>query len=49
MTTSNKKIVVEKDKFDAVLATLLKSKPIARKAIKTTGKHGAKTPIFRKT
>jgi hypothetical protein len=44
-----KKLIVEKEKFDAVLSALLKSKPIERKAIKTSGKRGAKTLLFQKT
>lgn len=44
-----KKIVVEKEKFDAVLSAMLKSKPIARKEIKTSGKHGTRTPILQKS
>jgi hypothetical protein len=44
-----KKIVVEKEKFDAVMSALLKSKPISRKEIKTAGKHGTRTPILQKS
>jgi len=44
-----KKILVEKEKFDAVLSVLLKSKPIERKAIKTAGKRGSKAPLFQKS
>jgi len=43
-----RKIVVEKEKFDAVLKALLESKPIERKNIKTSGKRGPKTPLFQK-
>lgn len=43
-----KKILVEKEKFDAVLSALLNSKPIERKKIKTSGKRGPKTPLFPK-
>ncbi len=43
-----KKVLVEKKKFDAVLSALLKSKPKPRKNIKTSGKRGAKTPMFQK-
>ena len=43
-----KKVFVEKEKFDAVLSALLKSKPIERKSIKTSGKRGPKTPLFPK-
>jgi len=39
---------VEKEKFDAALAKLLKAKPEPRKKIKTEGKHGPKTPILAK-
>jgi hypothetical protein len=41
-----KRIFVEKGKFDAVLSALLKSKPIKRKKIKTSGRRGPKTPLF---
>jgi hypothetical protein len=44
-----KRIVVEKKKFDTVLVALLKSKPIERKNIKTSGKRGPKTPLFQKS
>jgi hypothetical protein len=37
---------VEKDKFDAALAELLKAKPTPRKAIKTKGRRGSKKPII---
>jgi hypothetical protein len=43
-----KKIFVEKKKFDAVLSVLLQSKPIERKAIKTSGRRGSKAPLFKK-
>ena len=43
-----RKIIVEKEKFDAVLSALLKSKPIERKNIKTSGKRGTKAPLFQK-
>lgn len=43
-----KRIVVEKEKFDAVMSALLKSKPIERAKIKTTGKRGSKSPLFQK-
>jgi hypothetical protein len=43
-----KKIVVEKEKFDAVLSALLRSKPIERKRIKTSGRRGSKAPLFQK-
>ncbi len=43
-----KKITVEKEKFDAVLSALLKSKPIERSQIKTSGKRGSKAPLFTK-
>ncbi len=43
-----RKIVVEKEKFDAVLSALLRSKPIERKNIKTSGKRGSKAPLFPK-
>ncbi len=41
-----KRIVVEKSRFDAVLSQLLNAKAVPRKAIKTRGKHGPKTPLF---
>ena len=34
-----KKIIVEKEKFDAALASILKAKPVPMKSIKTTGKR----------
>lgn len=43
-----KKIFVEKGKFDSVLSALLKSKPIERSKIKTSGKRGPKTALFQK-
>jgi hypothetical protein len=43
-----KRILVEKSKFDTALTALLKAKPIERKKLKTSGKHGPKTPIFQK-
>jgi len=43
-----KKIVVEKEKFDAVLSALLRAKPVERKSIKTSGKRGSKAPLFQK-
>jgi hypothetical protein len=39
---------VEKQKFDDVLAKLLKAKPEPRKKIKTTGRRGSKAPILSK-
>jgi hypothetical protein len=39
---------VEKEKFDAVLTKLIKTKPVPRSSIKTIGKHGPKTPIVPK-
>jgi hypothetical protein len=38
-----RKIVVEKEKFDAVLGQLLKAKPVPMKKIKTTGKRSKGT------
>jgi hypothetical protein len=38
----------QKDKFDSLLAKLLKSRPEPRKDIKTPGKRGPKTPILAK-
>ena len=43
-----KVLKVNKEKFDAVLSALLKSKPIERKNIKTSGKRGSKAPLFQK-
>ena len=43
-----KKIVVEKEKFDAALSALLKAKPIPRTKIITRGRRGPKAPIFQK-
>ena len=42
----NKALKVDKKKFDAVLSALLRSKPIARKDITTSGKRGPKTAMF---
>jgi hypothetical protein len=41
-----KKIMVEEKKFDAVLAQLLKMKPIPMKKLKTSGRTGSKAPLF---
>jgi hypothetical protein len=38
-------VIVEKEKFDAALASLLKAKPVPMKKIKTTGKR-PKGPLF---
>ena len=46
MRFMKKKIVADKQKFDAVLAQLLKMKPIAAKDIKTRGRKGSKAPII---
>jgi hypothetical protein len=43
-----KRVVVEKKKFDAVLAALLDSKPKPQTDIKTSGKRGSKSPMFPK-
>jgi len=43
-----KRLFVEKQKFDAAISALLKTKPIERKRIKTSGKRGPKTPLFQK-
>jgi hypothetical protein len=43
--TPKKKLVVEKEKFDAVLSKLLNMKPIPMKEIKTRGRKGSKAPI----
>lgn len=40
-----RKIIVEKEKFDAALAILLKAKPAPMKSIKTTGKRPKGTLI----
>ena len=37
---------VHKDKFDGVLAKLLRAKPQPRKQIKTQGNRGPKKPIL---
>ncbi len=39
---------VSKDKFDAVLGKLLKTKPVPRTSIKAAGKRGSKKPILSK-
>ena len=41
-----KKLTVEKEKFDAVLAKLLSMKPIPMKNLKTRGRKGSKAPII---
>jgi hypothetical protein len=41
-------VKVEKQKFDALLDKILKTKPEPRKQVKTTGKGGSKTPIIAK-
>jgi len=43
-----RKIVVEKEKFDAVLSQLLRTKPIPMKKVKTQGRKGPKAPLFQK-
>ena len=43
-----RKIIVGKEKFDAVLSALLKSKPIERSQIKTSGQLGSKAQLFQK-
>jgi hypothetical protein len=42
----NKKLLVEKQKFDAVLSNLLKAKPMPMKSVKTQGKHGPKSQVI---
>lgn len=37
---------VEKEKLDAVLAQLLKMKPIPMKGLKTRGRKGSKAPLI---
>jgi hypothetical protein len=44
-----KSVTVEKKKFDAVLSALLKAKPMPAEKIKTSGKHGPKTPMFQRS
>jgi hypothetical protein len=39
---------VEKQKFDALLSRVLRTKPAPREKIKNGGKHGPKTPILAK-
>jgi hypothetical protein len=39
---------VEKKKFDNILTKLIQAKPEPRKAIKTEGRKGPKTPILAK-
>jgi len=41
-----KRLVTEKKAFDAVLAQLLKMKPIPMKNLKTRGRRGSKAPII---
>jgi hypothetical protein len=45
---SGNEMKIEKRKFDALLGKLLKAKPEPRKAIKTQGRKGSKTPILAK-
>src|SRR5258708_14081135 len=40
--TQAKPLIVEKEKFDAVLTQLLKMKPIPMKKLKTSGRKGSK-------
>jgi hypothetical protein len=39
---------VQKEKFDALLSNVLKTKPVPRTSIKATRKRGPKTPILQK-
>ena len=39
---------VEKEKFDALLSSVLKTKPVPREKIKARKKHAPKTPILQK-
>jgi hypothetical protein len=41
-----KRVLVEEEKFDAVLAKLLEKKPIPMKGLKTRGRKGSKAPMF---
>lgn len=43
----NVKVEVEEKDFDAVLAQLVKMKPIPMKKVKTSGRKGSKAPLFR--
>lgn len=40
-----KKVVARKDKFDALLSSVLRTKPVPRKKVKVK-KHHAPTPIL---
>ncbi len=42
---SMKRIIVKKDKFDAVLSQLLKTKPLPMKQVKTAGRRTSKSVI----
>lgn len=44
----SKRVVVEKSKFDALLKSVLKTKPVPREKIKARGKREPKTPILQK-
>jgi hypothetical protein len=46
VTPMKKKLVVDKDKFDTVLAKLLKMKPMPMKSLKTRGRRGSKAPLL---
>jgi len=46
--SGERKVKVEKQKFDSLLGKLLATKPEPRKKIKTKGKRGPKTPILAK-
>jgi len=41
-----KVLMVEEKNFDAVLAQLLKSKPMPMESLKTRGRKGPKSPII---
>ena len=41
-----KKVFVQKEKFDAVLSAMLKTKPMPREKIKTKGNRGPKKVLF---
>lgn len=41
-----RRLVVEKEKFDAVLKKLLEKKPIPAKELKTRGRKGSKAPLI---
>jgi hypothetical protein len=42
------KLLVNRGRFDALLSKVLKTKPVPRTSVKSTGRRGSKTPILAK-